>query len=53
MLAPNKNRKKRKMGVCMVLMVFCYYLFCPGGAEPAGFWFSVCCVNPLPEQVGC
>ena len=33
-------------------MVFCYYLFCPGGAEPAGFWFSVCCVNPLPEQVG-
>ena len=30
-----------------------YYLFCPGGVCPAGFWFSVCCVNPLPVHVDC
>ena len=31
------------------------YLFCPGGAAPDGFWFSVSvsCVNPSPEHVGC
>jgi hypothetical protein len=29
------------------------YLFCPGGAKPAGFWFSVSCVNPSPWHVGC
>jgi hypothetical protein len=29
------------------------YLFCPGGADPDGFWFSVCCVSPLPEHDGC
>jgi hypothetical protein len=30
-------------------------LFCPGGADPAGFVLVVvvCCVNPLPVQVGC
>jgi hypothetical protein len=31
------------------------YLFCPGGALPTGFWFSVsvCCVCPEPMHDGC
>jgi hypothetical protein len=31
------------------------YLFCPGGALPDGFWFSVSvsCVNPEPVHDGC
>jgi hypothetical protein len=29
------------------------YGFCPGGAAPDGFWFSVCCVCPAPVHVGC
>jgi hypothetical protein len=29
------------------------YLFCPGGAEPDGFWFSVSCVSPPPVHDGC
>jgi hypothetical protein len=36
-------------------LIYLFYLFCPGGALPAGFWFSVSvsCVNPSPEHVGC
>jgi hypothetical protein len=30
--------KKRVEGQCLL---FVYYLFCPGGADPDGFWFSV------------
>jgi hypothetical protein len=29
------------------------YLFCPGGADPDGFWFSVSCVSPPPVHDGC
>jgi hypothetical protein len=45
-----KEEENKKINV-----VFIYYLFCPGGACPEGFWFSVscCCVSPLPVQLGC
>ena len=29
------------------------YLFCPGGAAPDGFWFSLSCVNASFWQDGC
>jgi hypothetical protein len=45
-----KNREKRKGGEGLFSL---FYLFCPGGADPAGFWFSLSCVNPSPEHVGC
>ena len=28
-------------------------MFCPGGADPDGFWFSVSCVSPPPVHDGC
>jgi hypothetical protein len=39
------------MPICLLIC----YLFCPGGAEPDGFTFSVSvsCVNPLPVHDGC
>ena len=42
--------KKRKRGESLST-----YLFCPGGAAPDGFWFSVvvCYVCPEPVHVGC
>src|SRR5215212_7443815 len=47
------NLKKKKKWESRVYLSI--YLFCPGGAAPDGFWFSVSvsCVNPEPVHDGC
>jgi hypothetical protein len=48
MLSFKKKEKGREF-------IYLFYLFCPGGAAPDGFWFSVSvsCVNPEPVHDGC
>ena len=49
-----KHFKKRKKELINSFIYYLSnYLFCPGGADPAGFWFSVSCVNPEPLHDGC